>query len=70
MRIRSLSMALLMCIGSANLARADPYTILPSGELAFNVVLTTSGVFTCLRGNPTPSPSAPERTRQRSRSWA
>lgn len=52
MRIRSLSMALLMCIGSANLARADPYTILPSGELAFNVVLTTSGVFTCLRGIP------------------
>jgi hypothetical protein len=41
-----------MCIGSANLARADPYTILPSGELAFNVVLTTSGVFTCLRGIP------------------
>jgi len=41
-----------MCMGSANLARADPYTILPSGELAFNVVLTTSGVFTCLSGIP------------------
>jgi hypothetical protein len=52
MRMRVFTVALLMCIGSANLARADPYTILPSGELAFNVVLTTSGVFTCLRGIP------------------
>jgi hypothetical protein len=52
MKMRALSVALLMCIGSANLARADPYTVLPSGELAFNVVLTTSGVFTCLRGIP------------------
>jgi hypothetical protein len=52
MRIRALSFTVLMCIGTANLARADPYTILPSGELAFNVVLTTSGVFTCLRGIP------------------
>lgn len=33
-------------------ARADPYTILPNGDLVFNTALTTQGVFTCLAPIP------------------
>jgi hypothetical protein len=33
--------------GGARTALAEPYTILPNGDLVFNVSLSTNGVFTC-----------------------
>ena len=52
MRTRTILAMFLVLVGSAGTARADPFTILPNGELVFNAVLTTSGVFTCLRSIP------------------
>ncbi len=43
---------LILCLVSAAGARAEPYSILPNGDVVFNVVLTTSGMFTCLRSIP------------------
>lgn len=37
----------LFLIFAAVEARADPYTILPNGDLAFNAAYTSHGVFTC-----------------------
>jgi PEP-CTERM motif len=38
---------LLVALFAATDARAEPYTILPGGDLIFNTSLTTSGTFTC-----------------------
>src|SRR5918996_921035 len=37
---------------SAGVAHADPYTVLPNGDVVFNTVMTSSGAFTCLRTVP------------------
>lgn len=52
MRTRTALAVFLVLLGSAGTARADPFTVLPNGEVVFNAVLTTSGVFTCLRSIP------------------
>jgi len=38
---------LLLALFAATDARAEPYTILPGGDLIFNTSLTTRGTFTC-----------------------
>ena len=52
MRTRTAVAVFLVLVASAGAARADPFTILPNGDVVFNTVLTTSGVFTCVRSVP------------------
>jgi hypothetical protein len=52
MTIRIGVTCLLFSLGWAPGARAEPFTILPNSDLVFNVMLTTTGVFTCLRSIP------------------
>ena len=48
--LRVASVAFLLCLPT--LATADPFTILPNGDLQFNVALKTTGIFTCTGGVP------------------
>jgi hypothetical protein len=48
---RTFLSALLLLLTAAT-AGADPYTVLPNGNVVFNASLTTSGIFTCLSGIP------------------
>lgn len=41
------SVLVLVALSASTAASADPFTILPNGDLVFNTSLTTSGVFTC-----------------------
>src|SRR5688500_833796 len=45
--MKNLFLSTLLCLCAATVAQADPFVILPSGELAFNTSFTTQGVFTC-----------------------
>ena len=45
--MRKLFLSTLLCLLASTTAQADPFVILPSGELAFNTSFTTQGVFTC-----------------------
>ena len=47
MRTRTAAAVFTVLLGSAGAARAEPFTILPNGDVVFNTVLTTSGRFTC-----------------------
>jgi len=47
MRISRMLGSLLVALFAATEARAEPYTILPGGDLIFNTSLTTRGTFTC-----------------------
>ena len=47
MNARVVSSSLLLVLGIAVTARADPYTILPDGSVVFNAAFTTQGTFTC-----------------------
>ncbi len=52
MRTRTALSLFLVSLCSAGSARADPFTVLPNGEVVFNAILTTRAVFTCLRSIP------------------
>ncbi|MFN2406771.1 MAG: PEP-CTERM sorting domain-containing protein [Pyrinomonadaceae bacterium] len=45
--MKKLFLSTLLCLFAATIAQADPFVILPSGELAFNTSFTTQGVFNC-----------------------
>jgi hypothetical protein len=45
--MRRLLLATLFCLFSAITSQADPFVILPNGENAFNIPITTQGTFTC-----------------------
>jgi hypothetical protein len=45
---RSAVLAIVLCLLPAARAQADPFTILPNGDLLFNVSMRSSGFFTCL----------------------
>jgi hypothetical protein len=47
MTIRQALCPLVFAIFTTSQAAAEPYTILPGGDLVFNVALTTQGFFTC-----------------------
>jgi hypothetical protein len=47
MSIRRALCPLVFAVLTASGAAAEPYTILPGGDLVFNVALTTQGFFTC-----------------------
>ena len=47
MTIRKALCPLVFAIFTTAQAAAEPYTILPGGDLVFNVALTTQGFFTC-----------------------
>jgi hypothetical protein len=47
MSIRRALCPLVFAFLAASPAAAEPYTILPGGDLVFNVALTTQGFFTC-----------------------
>ena len=49
MSIRRALCPLVFAFLAASPATAEPYTILPGGDLVFNVALTTRGTFTCER---------------------
>jgi len=40
------------CVCLARSASADPFTVLPNGDLVFNVAVTSHGVFTCSAAMP------------------
>lgn len=44
--LRTFPLAFLILANSAA-AHAEPFTILPNGDLVFNVSASTSGLFTC-----------------------
>jgi hypothetical protein len=52
MRTRIALSLLLVSLCSAGPARAEPFTVLPNGDVVFNAILTTRAVFTCLRSIP------------------
>jgi hypothetical protein len=45
--MRKLLLAALFCLSLSIPAQADPFVILPNGEVAFTTSFTTQGVFTC-----------------------
>lgn len=45
--MRRILLSTLFCLFVTITAQADPFTILPNGELVFNTSFTTQGVFTC-----------------------
>lgn len=45
--MRKLLLASVFCLFTSITIQADPFVILPNGELAFNTSFTTQGVFTC-----------------------
>ena len=45
--MRRLLLSALFCLFASMTIQADPFTILPNGELVFNHSFTTSGTFTC-----------------------
>ena len=45
--MRRMLLAALFCLFTFITVQADPFVILPSGEIAFNTTFTTQGVFTC-----------------------
>ena len=45
--MRKLLLAALFCFLASTTIQADPFVILPSGELAFNTTFSTQGAFTC-----------------------
>jgi hypothetical protein len=49
MRKRSIQLAgpFLIALSLSGTATAEPYTILPNGDIVFDVALTTQGTFTC-----------------------
>ena len=47
MSIRRALCPLVLAVLTASEAAAEPYTILPGGDLVFNVALTTQGFFAC-----------------------
>jgi uncharacterized membrane protein len=44
LQVFSLGFLVLVC---STAAYAEPFTILPNGDLVFNVSLSTNGLFTC-----------------------
>jgi hypothetical protein len=52
MSIRKALCPLIFAILTASEAAAEPYTILPGGDLIFNVALTTQGTFSCGAATP------------------
>ena len=52
MRIPTTLGVIVFSVWSAGVANADPYTVLPNGDVVFNTVLTSRGAFTCLRTVP------------------
>lgn len=46
--MRRLLLSALFCLFTAISAQADPFVILPNGELAFTTSFTTSGTFNCM----------------------
>src|SRR4026208_1382281 len=45
--MRKLLLSALFCLFAAATIQAEPFVILPSGELAFNTTFSTQGVFSC-----------------------
>ena len=45
--MRRVLLATMFCLFCAASSQADPFVILPNGENAFNIPLTTQGTFTC-----------------------
>ncbi|HEX6045918.1 MAG TPA: PEP-CTERM sorting domain-containing protein [Pyrinomonadaceae bacterium] len=45
--MRRILLATMFCLFCAASSQADPFVILPNGEFAFNIPLTTQGTFTC-----------------------
>jgi hypothetical protein len=45
--MRRILLATMFCLFCAISSQADPFVILPNGEFAFNIPLTTQGTFTC-----------------------
>jgi len=45
--MRRILLSTVFCLFVTITAQADPFTILPNGELVFNTSFTTQGVFTC-----------------------
>ena len=45
--MRRLLLSALFCLFVSVTSQADPFVILPNGENAFNIPLTTQGTFTC-----------------------
>lgn len=45
--MRRLLLSALLCLFASATIQADPFVILPNGELAFNTSFATQGVFTC-----------------------
>ena len=45
--MRRLLLSTLFCLLASITIQAEPFTILPNGELVFNTTFTTSGFFTC-----------------------
>jgi hypothetical protein len=52
MSIRSALCPLIVAVLTTSEAAAEPYTILPGGDLIFNVSLMTQGTFTCGAATP------------------
>jgi hypothetical protein len=50
MRIPSAVAVVVVSMLSVTPARAEPYTILPNGDVVFNAALTTQAAFSCLQG--------------------
>ena len=48
MRLSTAAGIVVVTLCSAPAVEADPFTILPNGDLVFNTAFTTQGVFTCL----------------------
>src|SRR5688572_812693 len=45
--MKKLFISTVLCLLASTAAQADPFVILPNGELAFNTNFSTQGVFTC-----------------------
>src|SRR5215212_8182499 len=45
--MRKLLLSALLCLLASTVVQADPFVILPNGELVFNTSFSTQGVFTC-----------------------